>query len=92
MRRATSSVTDGGRRANRFPGKLNAKTWTPRSNVFRRGFTIRLKRLMPRGPKFGGVRTIFSISESNYICIFVMVKRSLRFFTISVLLLSRLDT
>jgi len=46
----------------------------------RRGFTIRLKRLKPRAPEFGDpknleVRTISSISVSNYICIFVLVQR-----------------
>ena len=43
----------------------------------RRGFTIRLKRHNPRAPYFGGgvlgVKTIFSIFVSNYICIFVLV-------------------
>jgi len=41
----------------------------------RRGFTIRLKRLKPRGPEILGVRTICSISVSDYICSFVLVQR-----------------
>jgi len=41
----------------------------------RRRFSIRLTRLKPRAPGFGGpkilvVRTIFSVSVSNYICSF----------------------
>jgi len=51
----------------------------------RRGFTIRLKNFTPRatdcgGPKILWVRTIFSISVSNYICIFALVQRT--FFTV----------
>jgi len=47
----------------------------------RRAFNIRLKRLKPRAPDFGGskimgVRTISSNSASNYICIFVLVQRT----------------
>ena len=49
------------------------------------GFTIRLKRLKPRAPDFGGpqilgVKTISSISVSNYICIFVLVQRTLFYY------------
>jgi len=56
-----------------------------------RGFTIRLERLKPRAPDFGGaqsfgskpkvlgVRTISSISVSDYICIFVLIQHT--FFT-----------
>jgi len=48
------------------------------------GFTIRLKRLKPWAPNFGGPqnfgsRTISSIPVSNYTCIFVLVQRT--FFT-----------
>jgi len=50
----------------------------------RRGFAIRLKRLKPRAPDFGGpknfVRTISSVLASNYISFFVLVQRT--FFTL----------
>jgi len=47
----------------------------------RRGFTIKLKRLMPRAPDFGGpkilgIRKISSISISIYICILVLLQRT----------------
>jgi len=47
----------------------------------RSGFTIRLKRLKPRAPDFGGPQNFGSKKNfqhflSNYICIFVLVQRT----------------
>jgi len=46
---------------------------------------IRLKRLKPKAPDFGGpkilgVRTISSTFVSNYICIFVLVQRTFLYY------------
>jgi len=47
----------------------------------RRGFTIRLKRLEPRAPDFGGAQNFGSNDSFQhfcelYICIFVLVQRT----------------
>ena len=52
----------------------------------RRGFAIRLKR--PTVPDVGGLkilgaRTIYSVSASNYICIFVLVQRTICYYASS---------
>jgi len=52
---------------------------------FRRGFTIRLKRLKPKAPILGdpkilGVRKISSIFANNYIGIFVLVQRTISYY------------
>jgi len=72
--------------------KSNAKEEFGRQNVLkerlsviRPRFTIRLKRLQPMAPDFGspkiwGVRTISSISVINYVCIFILVQRTLFYF------------
>jgi len=55
----------------------------------RRGFTIRLKRLKLRAPRFRGwpnllgVSTISSISISIYICILVLVQRTCFYYAAS---------
>jgi len=64
------------------------QTWGIEHPMHRRGFTIRLKRLKPRAPIFGGpkilvARKISSIFASNYICIFVLVQRTFSYYALA---------
>jgi len=55
----------------------------------RRGFPIRLKRLKPRVPDFGGAQTFGSKDNflhfcKHYICIFVLVQRTFFYYATNI--------
>jgi len=70
----------------KLPSHLNHDCKIGVIAVLRRGFTIRLKRLKPRAPDFGGPQNFESKDNflhfcRHYICIFVLVQ--ITFFNMS---------